>query len=71
MWKNARDIIISYCEDDNILMKDDRLYFVQYRDAVNIRIDDYIISTIDRLNRYLNEDRVIGVDMLWEGMKHV
>lgn len=55
---NARDIIISLCENGKVLLPEPEVTIVDYSDGnVHVQLDGYIFLTIKRLNRYLFEER--------------
>lgn len=54
---NARDIIVSICDEGNILISDSGITFCDYADSIKVRVDDYLFNNIERLNIYVNEER--------------
>lgn len=68
---NARDVIISVCKDGFVLLDDDGVTYEQYSDSIDVRVDEYEFSTVERLNRYIKEERPFGIQYGWEGVKRV
>lgn len=55
---NARDIIIGLCKDGNILIKENGVTIVDYFNTpIDVKIDNYKITSIDRLNKYIFSER--------------
>lgn len=52
---NARDEIIRYCKEGNILLHDMEITINNYNkpDDIDVCIDNYNITSIDRLNQYI------------------
>lgn len=67
---NARDIIINICKEGNILIEDNSVTYNEYSDAINVRVDDYFITNVDRLNKYVNDERPFTPELIG-GIKHV
>ena len=68
---NARDIIISLCKDGKVLIRDNGITFKSYSNSVCVRVDDYVITDIDRLNKYVFDERPFEPDMNVEGIEYV
>lgn len=67
---NARDIIISLLREGNILMEDNSVTFSSiYGQGVDVRVDNYRFSNIDRLNKYVFDERPYGADLNTEGIE--
>lgn len=67
---NARDIIISFCKTGNILIEDNGLTIsAQYNNDIDVKIDKYRFSDIDRLNKYISDERLYGPDMSIGGIE--
>lgn len=55
---NARDIIIGLCKEGNILIKENGVTIVDYFDeAIDVKIDNFRITSVDRLNKYIFSER--------------
>lgn len=68
---NARDVIISFCKNGAILLDDDGVTYQKYSDNIEVRVDDYVFTNVDRLNAYINEERPFGISAGWEGVRYV
>jgi hypothetical protein len=68
---NARDEIIRYCTTGNILLHDMEITVNNYKksDNINVHIDNYNITSIDRLNQYTFSDLPFEVDLTTGGIK--
>ncbi len=67
---NARDIIISFCKTGNILIEDNGIAIsTQYNKDIDVRIDKYRFFDIDRLNKYISDERLYGPDMSIGGIE--
>lgn len=67
---NARDIIISLLMEGNVLMEDSSVTFSSiYGQNVDVRVDNYRFSNIDRLNKYVFDERPYGADLNTEGIE--
>ncbi len=61
---NARDIIIILCKEGNILIEDNGLSIsTQYGNLIDVQLDNYRFSTVDRLNKYIGEERPFHPNM--------
>ncbi len=61
---NARDLIIRFCKDGGILIEDNGLTVsTQYGNDIDIKLDNYRFTSIDRLNRYICEERPFNPNM--------
>lgn len=55
---NARDTILSLCDQGNILMDYSETGIADYSNgSVEVQIDGYLFHTISRLNTYLQDER--------------
>ena len=55
---NARDVIIGLCKDGNILIKENGVTIVDYFNTpIDVKIDNYKITSVDRLNKYIFSER--------------
>lgn len=66
---NARDIIISVCKKGNIIIEDNGVTFKKYADTIDVLIDGYNITSVERLNRYIQDERPFKPDMSIGGIK--
>lgn len=66
---NARDIIISRCKTGNVLMYDNGITFRKYSDNIQVVLDEYLITTVDRLNYYMFNERPFKPDLTMGGIK--
>lgn len=66
---NARDIIINLCKEGNILLYDNGITIVDYSDGIDVKVDNYNITSIDRLNFYLFSERPFKPNMEQEGIR--
>lgn len=56
---NARDVIISICDIGNIFISDNGITFCDYAGRIDARVGDYIFHDVNRLNRYIQNERYI------------
>lgn len=69
---NARDIIIALCKNGNILMEDNGMTIsTQYGNEIDVVLDGYRFTQIDRLNQYISNERPFAPNMDLEGIMHV
>lgn len=55
---NARDIIIGLCKNGHVLIRENGVTIVDYfNKPIDVKIDDYRITSIDRLNKYIFSER--------------
>ena len=67
---NARDIIISLLREGNVLIEDSSITFSSmYGQNIDVRVDNYRFSSIDRLNKYVFDERPYGADLNTEGIE--
>lgn len=66
---NARDMILSFCRDGAVFIKNYGITFVDYANSsVNIKLDNYIFTSISRLNYYVFNERPFYPDFSREGI---
>lgn len=68
---NARDIIVSICDAGNVLIKDTGITFKKHTETICVKVDNYKISSIDRLNKYIFSERPFEPDMSMGGIEYV
>jgi hypothetical protein len=68
---NARDEIIRYCTTGNILIDENAITISNFEksDSIDVHIDNYNITSISRLNKYIFSERPFEPDMSLEGIK--
>lgn len=67
---NARDIIIALCKTGNILLEDNgQTISTQYGDRIDVKLDGYRFTSIDRLNKYIADERPFEPNMNLEGIE--
>ena len=68
---NARDTIISTCKEGNVFVDYNDVTFVKYgKDKeIDVQLDNYIFTDMDRLNTYLRNERPFEPDMRKGGVK--
>lgn len=54
---NARDVIINYCTEGSIIISDYGIIIRQYVRTIDVHIDNYNITDIDKLNEYIYDER--------------
>lgn len=55
---NARDLIIGLCKEGSILIQENGVTIVDYFDeAIDVKVDDFRITSVDRLNKYIFSER--------------
>lgn len=55
---NARDIIICACKEGNVLIQENGVAIMDYfKTSIDVKVDKYRITSIDRLNKYLFSER--------------
>lgn len=66
---NARDIILSFCKNGAVFIKDYGITFVDYTNSsVSIKLDNYAFTSISRLNYYVFNERPFHPDLDREGI---
>lgn len=66
---NARDIIIALCKTGNVLFEDNgQTISTQYGNDIDVKLDGYRFTSIDRLNKYISDERPFGPNMNLEGI---
>lgn len=72
---NARDAIITLCENGSVIMDSNTItisnQFLKDSDSLEVRVDNYVFTSLDRLNHYLFNERPFKPDMLMEGIEEV
>lgn len=70
---NAIDVILSTCKNGNVIIRDRDITIRDYSPTgtVDISMDGYRFSTIDRLNYYLFDERPFAPDMDREGIEYI
>lgn len=70
---NALDVIITTCKTGNVIIRDRGITINDYSDDGNIEVelDDYVFTTVDRLNHYIFNERPFEPDLSIGGVKHV
>lgn len=69
---NAVGMILSWCREGNIYIPGYAVTFPDYSESlVSIRLNNYIFSTLSRLNDYLDNEWPYEPDMKKEGIRHV
>jgi hypothetical protein len=68
---NARDIIISIIRNGMIYLDYNNVTFADYNEAgqIDVSLDDYKFTTIDRLNHYIENERPFRPDMRKAGIE--
>lgn len=55
---NARDIIIGLCKEGKVLIQENGVSITKYFDEpIDVEIDNYRITSVDRLNKYIFSER--------------
>lgn len=55
---NARDIIIGLCKEGKVLIQENGVTIVKYfNEPIDVKIDNYRITSVDRLNKYIFSER--------------
>lgn len=58
---NARDIIVSICDNGSIVIDNRDLTFCDYSDGtIDVQVNNYEIFSIDKLNKYVFEEMFSG-----------
>lgn len=61
---NARDIIINLCKDGKVFMEDNGITIVDYfNKPIDVKIDNYRIKSVDRLNKYIFCERPFAPEL--------
>lgn len=69
---NARDAIISLCPNGNVLVMDNGITFIDLSENdIQVKVDQYKFSTIDRLNDYIQNERPFEPDFRKRGIELV
>lgn len=68
---NARDAIIKLCTNGNILYHENGMTIenINKPDTIDVRLDGYQFTTVERLNRYIHDEMRANPDLNWEGIK--
>lgn len=67
---NARDLIIGLCKDGKILIQENGVSIMKHVDApIDVKIDNYRITDVDRLNKYIFSERPFTPDLNSEDIK--
>lgn len=55
---NARDIIIGLCKDGKVLIRENGVTIADYfNEPIDVKVDNYRITSVDRLNKYIFSER--------------
>lgn len=54
---NARDAIVSFCKTGSILMRNNGVTIQKISDTIEVSLDGYNFTDIDKLNEYINDVR--------------
>lgn len=70
---NARNAIISVCRQGTILIENDGVSYnlLDGTHDIEVRVDNYVFSDIDRLNTYINDERPFGILQGWNGVQEL
>lgn len=70
---NAIDVILSICKNGKVAIVDREMSVMDYSvdGKIDVCIDGYEFTTIDRLNYYLFDERPFPPDITKRGVKHV
>lgn len=69
---NARDVIVSSCNAGAVLINSNTLTFSdKYGDDIHVAVDDYLFTSLDRLNRYIFDERPFNPDMSIKGIQKI
>ena len=70
---NARDVIVSLCKEGNVFVDYNDVTFVKYGDddKIDVQLDDYVFTDMNRLNVYIEDERPFEPDMRKGGIEHV
>lgn len=68
---NARDIIISICKNGNIIIRDNSIAIKDYSNSIDVKVDNYKIKSVKRLNKYINSERPFEPDISMEEISYV
>lgn len=70
---NALDVIITTCKNGNVIMRDRDITIKDYSDdgKVEVELDGYVFTSVERLNHYLFNERPFKPDLTIGGIEHV
>lgn len=68
---NARDTIINYCSRGNIFINENGVYIREIKKEIDVKVDSFQFTTIDRLNKYIFSERPFEPDMHENGIKQL
>ena len=68
---NARDVIISICNEGRVYIDYNNVTFVAYGEGkeIDVKLDGYLFTDLDRLNTYLQDERPFKPDVRKGGVK--
>lgn len=68
---NARDIIINLCKDGKVMIRYSTITINEYSKDINIKLDKYKFTSVNRLNYYIQDERPYEPDMSYGGIEYV
>ncbi len=70
---NALDVILSICKSGSVIMRERGVTIKDYSEdgKIEVELDGYLFTTVDRLNYYLFNERPFTPDLTIGGIQHV
>ena len=70
---NALDVIITTCKNGSVIIKERDITIRDYSEdgKIEVELDGYVFTTVNRLNYYLSDERPFEPDLSIGGIEHV